>query len=163
MEFLSQYEATIHYLPGNKNMVTDALSYLPDTTMPTIATLLVAPDGTISNLHFAPKDALLNEIKLGYKSDPFTEKLTTAAHGMHDVRKENKFWFVNNQLFIPKVPHIHESLFRIAHDAMGHFSTNKSYSSLRDAFYWPGMHCHRQVMASLTGFGFLGYFGYLGK
>jgi integrase-like protein len=140
MEFLSQYEATICYLLGNKNTVTNTLSHLPDTTIPTIATLLVAPNGTISNSCFALKDALLNEIKIGYESDPFTEKLTAAAHGMHNVRKENEFWFVNNQLFIPKVPHICESLFRITHDAMGHFGTDKSYSSLRDAFYWPGMH-----------------------
>jgi reverse transcriptase-like protein len=96
MEFLSQYEATIHYLLGNKNTVANALSQLPNTAIPTIATLLVAPDGTLSNSRFVLKDTLLNKIKLGYASDPFTEKLTIAAPGMHDVRKENEFWFVNN-------------------------------------------------------------------
>ena len=40
MEFLSQYNATIHYLPGKKNCAADALSHLLDNTVTVIAATL---------------------------------------------------------------------------------------------------------------------------
>jgi hypothetical protein len=33
----------------------------------------------------------------------------------------------------------HEDLFRLAHDALGHFGTDKSYAALRDSYHWPNM------------------------
>ncbi len=41
MEFLSQFDTTIHYLPGEKNTVADALSRLPESSMNTVVTILV--------------------------------------------------------------------------------------------------------------------------
>lgn len=32
-----------------------------------------------------------------------------------------------------------ESIFRLAHDSLGHFGATKSYEALRDSFYWPNM------------------------
>ena len=40
MEFLSHYDATIHYLPGEKNGAADALSRLPDPPLRAIATMM---------------------------------------------------------------------------------------------------------------------------
>src|SRR5260370_87085 len=79
MEFLSQYNATICYFPGKKNTVADALSHLPETTIPTITVLITVPEHSLNLCRFALKDALLMEIKQGYKADPFTEKLHTAS------------------------------------------------------------------------------------
>ena len=40
---------------------------------------------------------------------------------------------------IPRVGSVRETLFRLAHDVLGHFSFDKTYASLRDSYYWPNM------------------------
>ena len=37
MELMSQYDATIHYLPGEENCATDVLSRLPDPALTMVA------------------------------------------------------------------------------------------------------------------------------
>jgi hypothetical protein len=62
MELMSQYDATIHYLPGDKNCAADALSCLPDPALTTIAALL-NPKGTWKiKTRFELEDAILEEI-----------------------------------------------------------------------------------------------------
>jgi hypothetical protein len=138
LEFLSQYDATIRYLPGEKNVVADALSRLPDTGISAIAAIV---NTTNPNVHsrFEMEDALLDNIRTGYDTDPFTKKLASSALGMPNIREQNGFWFVDDRLFVPNVKNTRETLFRIAHDKLGHFGTTKTYNALRDAFYWPGM------------------------
>ena len=58
---------------------------------------------------------------------------------MHNIKQENRFWFIDNRLFVPNVKRIRELLFRLAHDKLGHFGTPKSLHALRDSFYWPRM------------------------
>ena len=138
LEFLSQYDATVHYLPGEKNTVADALSRLPTTGMPAVASLLTADNrGTLSR--FQLEDTLLKNIRTGYDSDPFTKKLANSAPGMPNIWEESGFWFVDNRLFIPNAKDTCEILFRIAHDKLGHFGSPKTYHALCDAFYWPRM------------------------
>ena len=47
--------------------------------------------------------------------------------------------FVGGRLVIPRIPHIRETLFRLAHDSLGHLGFDKSYVALRDAYYWPNL------------------------
>ena len=42
-------------------------------------------------------------------------------------------------LLIPRTGSIKESLYQLAHDPTGHFSSYKTYALLRDGFYWPNM------------------------
>jgi hypothetical protein len=58
---------------------------------------------------------------------------------MPNVRQHNGFWFVNDHLVIPNRTRVHEALFRLAHDNLGHFGVPKTYATLRESFYWPGM------------------------
>jgi hypothetical protein len=88
---------------------------------------------------FELEDAILDEVKQGYASDPFTEKLTSASSGMQNITNKNGFWFIDERLVIPSGRHIQETLFRIAHDKLGHFGTSLSYDALRHSFYWPNM------------------------
>jgi len=34
---------------------------------------------------------------------------------------------------------LRETLFSLAHDALGHFGFDKTYGSLQEAYYWPNM------------------------
>jgi hypothetical protein len=46
---------------------------------------------------------------------------------------------MGDRLLIPRTGTICEDLFRLAHDLSGHFGADKSYATLRDAYYWPNM------------------------
>ena len=135
MEFMSQYDATIHYLPGENNTAADALSRLPDQTCAVIAATFPHRIST----RFELEDALIQEICDGYESDQFTQKLTRAAPGMPNVHQENGFWFIDNRLVVPDRTNLCEALFHLAHDNLGHFGTSKMYATLQDSFYWPKM------------------------
>ena len=139
LEFLSQYDVTIHYIPGDRNNAADALSRLPETGLPALASLVGATLQKRIHSCFHLEDTLLEEIRNGYKTDPFVTKLAGAAPRMHNITQENEFWFVDGRLYVPNIKHIRELLFRIAHDKLGHFGTPKSLHALRDSFYWPKM------------------------
>ena len=82
---------------------------------------------------------LLQQIRDGYANDPFITSLQSASPGMKNITHRNGFWFIGQRLIIPKVTAIREALFHLAHDTLGHFGTDKSYSALRNAYYWPNM------------------------
>lgn len=46
---------------------------------------------------------------------------------------------MGERLIIPRVANLREMLYQLAHDNLGHFDFDKSYKSLRDAYYWPNM------------------------
>lgn len=140
-EFLSQYECTISYIKGEDNTVADALSRLPFETFTdeSRSEPQVAWSGKSANavLRVATDRAVLEEIIAGYKTDTFCIKLQDA--GMKNVKLINELWYVGDRLVIPRVGNLRENLFRLAHDDMGHFGSDKSYATLRDTYYWPNM------------------------
>ena len=83
--------------------------------------------------------ALLSQIREGYETDPWIKSLEKAAPGMAVITKRSNLWFIGNRLVIPKVSQLRETIFRLAHDVLGHFGPDKSYATIRDAFYWPNM------------------------
>ena len=139
MEFLSHYDATIHYLPGDQNSAADALSRLPDPPLRVIAAMMNTSRAQKIRTRFELEDALLEDIKRGYENDTFTERLKSASVGMPNIQERNGFWFIDDRLLIPNAPNIRETLYRIAHDCLGHFGTQKTYDTLRSSFYWPNM------------------------
>ena len=139
MEFLSQYDTSISYIPGNRNCIMDALSCCPHTTLETVASLFDNSSKTFHKTTLELDTNLLNAIKDRYLSDPFISKLTSASTGINIINKKNGFWFINDQLVIPNIKHVHESLFYLAHDTMAHFRSERCLGSLRDSLYWPHM------------------------
>jgi len=88
----------------------------------------------------ADKD-LLHQIRTGYAEDKWvTSILAKAKDGMPGIQLTNGLWYVGSRLIIPRVGDIRETLFRLAHDVLGHFGFDKTYGSLRESFYWPNMH-----------------------
>ena len=132
-EFLAQYDHKIVYIPGEMNTVVDALSCLPDTVdepgiAPVAAALSIQTDPT-----------LLEIIKAGYDEDPFCSKISNAQKSIDGLEWRHGLLYIGNRLVIPRVGTLHEDLFCLAHDSLGHFGFVKSYTSLRDSYYWPNM------------------------
>ena len=107
-----------------------------------IATTSDVPPSVPSVLSISSDTALLNEIKNGYTNDPFITSLKSASVGTSFISQKEGFWFIGTRLVIPNIPHIREALFYLAHDALGHFGSDKSYAVLRESYYWPKMRKH---------------------
>jgi hypothetical protein len=147
---MSQFEIKIIYIKGEDNTVADALSCLPDDLSDPISDAAdeLTPNykawrvtASASILTITADTKLLNDIKLGYTSDPFCIKMIGAKESFPALKNINGLWYVGNRLLVPKVTDVWESLFRLTHDSLSHFKTDKSYASLRDSYYWPGMRC----------------------
>jgi hypothetical protein len=144
-EFLSQYDMTTVYIPGEANTdytVADALSRVPDGAFPDESPTpphrqWSAPIAPI--LRVSTDASVLQEICAGYQSDSFCKKFIHSSIGMKGIHCSNGLWYVGDRLLIPRVRDIRENLFRLAHDAAGHFGADKSYATLRDTYYWPNM------------------------
>jgi RNase H-like domain found in reverse transcriptase/Integrase zinc binding domain len=73
-EFLSQYDMTIKYIPGQDNTVADALSHLPSQSFPD----KVPMDMVVAPLHLSVDKQLLTQIKEGYSTDEFCKHVTSS-------------------------------------------------------------------------------------
>jgi hypothetical protein len=136
------------YIRGEDNTVADALSRLPVNTFADEIELSQKPDlhqtwakynavGAVLTISTDP--AVLAEIKAGYQEDEFCKKLATTFPTVPGISQSNDLWYAGSRLIIPRVGNLRENLFRLAHDCLGHFGTDKSYAALRDAYYWPNM------------------------
>ena len=66
-------------------------------------------------------------------------KLLANLDSFPNAKLLNKLLFIGGRLVILSKARVKETLFQVAHDAMGHFSFEKSYALLQASFYWPNM------------------------
>jgi RNase H-like domain found in reverse transcriptase/Reverse transcriptase (RNA-dependent DNA polymerase)/Integrase zinc binding domain len=135
-EFLTQYDHSIHYIPGEDNCVADALSHLPDSVDQPV------PTPAAAMLTVATDLSLLQSILNGYQSDPFCSKLNNASVSIEGIHWDNGLLYIGDRLVIPRTGSLCEDLFRLTHDNLSHFGFEKSYAALHDSYYWPNMHCN---------------------
>lgn len=143
-EYMSQYDFTICYIHGEDNTVADALSRLPPSTYPDEKpapplheSWRSPPVGAI--LSIAADASFLDSIREGYLHDKFSEKFISAKKSVYGIQESNGLWYIGGRLLIPRYRDVHEQLFRLAHDSLGHFGFEKSYSTLCDSYYWQNM------------------------
>ncbi|KAJ3575561.1 hypothetical protein NP233_g1018 [Leucocoprinus birnbaumii] len=84
-----------------------------------------------------PDDELRATIVAGYLHDPWCEKARKTK--MDGLTFKGDLMFFKDRLIIPRVGNIRETILGIAHKILGHFGFDKTYTTLKDAFYWPGM------------------------
>ena len=136
-EFLSQYDMMITYIRGEDNTVADALSHLPPDCFLDELNNPMSANTIGAVLSVTSDDEILRSIKAGYQEDEFCK--CVASSSMKGWTQSNGLWYIGDRLLIPQVTNIHETLFHLAHDTLGHFGADKSYTSLLDAYYWPNM------------------------
>jgi hypothetical protein len=127
------------YIPGPDNTVADALSRLPEDTVPELQLHESWGSPVAAVLSISTDQTVLNTIKCGYTVGEYCLKI--AKSSIPGTKCVNGLWYVGDRLLIPRVGDICENLFRLAHDALGHFGADKSYAILRDVYYWPNMRC----------------------
>jgi hypothetical protein len=138
-EFMSQYDMTIVYIPGEDNTVADALSQVPEGCYPREATSDLNVPGIHALLSITTDPSILRAIQTGYDKDEFCKKVIASASSVQGVTTSNGLWYIGDRLLIPHDGTLREDLFRLAHDTSGHFGADKLYATLRDAYYWPNM------------------------
>ncbi|PSS05114.1 hypothetical protein PHLCEN_2v3941, partial [Hermanssonia centrifuga] len=162
-EFLSQYDFKIVYILGKDNAPADAMSRKPQSSSPTRH-----PETTASILRVHPEPQWLETVKQGYSSDTWCTRLlsslwdpvaqsavgpnalgVTAEDALHrgwlngreryGVCVRAGLLYIGERLVIPRIAALREDVFALAHDALGHWGTEKSYAAIRASYYWPNM------------------------
>lgn len=140
-EYLAQFDLTISYLKGEENTGADALSRLQIEDNKTTDTPSTPTTAAVvsSSFQINVDDSFARDIVAGYVDDPFCRKLTALIGSLPGLEQREGLLFVANRLVIPRVNPLREKLFHLAHDASGHFGGDKTYATLRTAYYWPNM------------------------
>ncbi|KAJ3572578.1 hypothetical protein NP233_g2990 [Leucocoprinus birnbaumii] len=88
-------------------------------------------------MKISPEDELRKAIIQGYKEDAWCKKALETK--MDYLTTEGNLLFYKGRLIIPRVGQIRETILSVAHKALGHFGFDKTYETIRESFYWPGM------------------------
>jgi len=72
-------------------------------------------------------DTLVDNIRKSYSTGPWCQKLLSASRGMQQLVVKNGLWYLDNRLIVHNGCGVWEEIFRMAHDAMGHFGFSKTY------------------------------------
>jgi hypothetical protein len=142
-EYMSQFEISFVYIRGEDNTVADALSRLEHKVemtdyTPNYRAWHVGP-GINAVLCLSADSKLLEDIHRGYTEDTFCKRLKDCERSFQSIKEINNLWYIGECLVVPRTGTIHEDLFRLAHDTLGHFGAQKSYEALRNSYYWPNM------------------------
>lgn len=130
-EFLAQYDFDTEYVKGEDNSVADALSRRGHNVSP--------PNLAAVVLEITADANLLERIRAGYPTDPFCAKLLSNPQANLGASITDGLLYLHDRLVIPRSSNLRETFYRLAHDSMGHFGTDRTYAALRTAYYWPNM------------------------
>jgi hypothetical protein len=122
-------QSLLHVSSLSPRTIVAAIIAAPPKPLPSIP--------THSTLH-VNKD-LLDKLKASYDNDPWCKQLKSAAKGMKALTFQDNLWFLNGRLIVPAKSGLREQIFRLAHDTLGHFGFYKTYKTIQDSYFWPGM------------------------
>ena len=58
---------------------------------------------------------------------------------MPELTIKDGLWFIGKHLIVLENGGLQEEILKLAHDSLGHFGFYKSYESIRQSYFWPGM------------------------
>lgn len=139
MKYLSECKYSITYINGKQNTVANALSRLPDSVN-NHSLLIVAL--AVFTIQSHPK--LITRIKNRYQAGLWCLGLLDdmkwgMLNSKLNILLKHGLLFIGEWLVIPKYKNLREWLFQLAHDNLGHFGMEKSYTHLQNDLYWPNM------------------------
>ncbi|KAJ2928059.1 hypothetical protein H1R20_g9033, partial [Candolleomyces eurysporus] len=117
-------------------IIQDCNTCLEYSLLPSLAAAVVDDRKSIK---LSIDDSFIQSMIHGDTLDPWCQKLADAAEGIQNLCSQDGLWYLNNRLLVPDTPGLRETVFQLAHDALGHFGFQKAYEALRDDFYWPNM------------------------
>lgn len=82
---------------------------------------------------------LLKKIQSAYADVKFCTRLLQNRLSTLGIKRENDLLFLGERLVIPRSKGLRELFCGLAHDSLGHSGAKKSYATLRQSYYWPGM------------------------
>ena len=135
-EFLADYDFSIKYVKGGRNMVADALSRLP---VEGGEGPVDKPEAVASVLQVFTDPKISEDIRHRYQTDAFCQKILQNMTSFPNIEVDNSLICIGSRLIVLWTGTIREDLFQMAHNSLGHFRAEKSYANLRSAYYWPRM------------------------
>jgi len=145
-DMTSSQDAELHASPpfASTSAVSQSLLHINTINTHMIAAAIIAMQPSTqttpsnsSSLQINHK--LITKLKASYKNDKWCMQLKIASKGMNALTFRDGLWFINNRLIIPAALGLCEHIFHLAHDTLGHFGSFKTYKSIQDSYYWPGM------------------------
>jgi hypothetical protein len=129
-EILSEFDFTIEYKPGKKNVVADALSRRADHK----ETLAAVSSANVASLR--------TEIKDGYANDPACKKILERPNEHKEFTVENGMIYKQQRMYVPNNMDIKKRILYEHHDAptAGHVGVTKTTRNVSRLFYWPKLH-----------------------
>lgn len=114
-EILSEYNYTIHYIPGENNIAADALSR-------------AAMINSITTLSFDT-----DHIKQATKEDD------TIKHFRQQLKFKDGIYYKENKMYVP--PSLRKDIINSYHDALiaGHMGSKTTIARIRINYYWPSL------------------------
>jgi hypothetical protein len=133
-EILSEFDFTIEYKPGKKNVVADALSRRADHK--DTVTWSAAAVSTVNVV------SLRSEIVKAYANDPVCRKILERPNAHKEFTVENELIYKQRRMYVPNDINIKKRILYEHHDAptAGHVGVTKTIKSVSRLFYWPKMH-----------------------
>jgi hypothetical protein len=129
-EFLSQYNTTVVYIPGEDNTVADALSRVRDRALPGETVDSVPVHSVNAMLSITTDPSILCSIQDGYLDDKFCKKVMDPAFNMKGISSTNGLWYIGDRLIVPRVNNIRKQLFCLAHDTSALTNLTQPYATL---------------------------------
>ncbi|SGY48584.1 BQ5605_C001g00666 [Microbotryum silenes-dioicae] len=132
LDTLAEFDYDLRYLPGEDNIVADAMSRYSFTDP--LPTLVAAVS------HVKLSDAVKQQILDAYETDPFCQQaMSNIGSVTSDFKIVDALLYLRGRLIIPSLAPLRESILHDAHDAQGHLGDMKTYRTVQQAYFWPNM------------------------
>jgi len=137
MLYMTRFNYVIKHFPGNKNVLTDALSRRPDLT----------PEGVDNeNLTLIPEAKFINFLSEDLRKNIASKKDAILTSDRFTEDDDNGIYKYQGRTVIPDDSEIKRTILQRIHDheTSGHPGITETFRRLSKEVYWPGMNTYVQ-------------------